>query len=157
MLTSAWSRLYRLPPVWFLPLVLLVVTLFSAYSIDPNFFKLNIGQYSIHDGIRYYSRLSLWHYYVHRSNWPQANHLSAGLDPVDTAATLSLFSPESIAKRLNIMQKSGTKTANDYLEIAQLQTRLGKTRDALKSLEAALSVDPLRDDIRSLYRQLAAQ
>jgi len=139
---------------WLLAPLLLILVVSLAYFIDPLYFRLNLGKYSPHSGTRYYSRLQLWHYYVAHSQWSSADRLANNLDPQDTAVAISENHPSALSERVRTLLSQPNKSANDYVEMAQLYTRLGNTRQALKSLESALKVDPMRDDIRRLYRQL---
>ncbi|MFA6602666.1 MAG: hypothetical protein WCT01_02560 [Candidatus Shapirobacteria bacterium] len=139
---------------WVVAPLLLVIVVSLTYFIDPLYFRLNLGKYSLHSGTRYYSRLRLWHYYVAHSQWSSADRLAHSLDPVDTAVAIAQNHPNALSTRVRTLLSLPNKSANDFVEMAKLYTRLGNTREALKALESALKVDPLRDDIRHLYRQL---
>lgn len=110
--------------------------------------------YSLSAGTRYFARLQLWYTYARLDDWNNAAKLENRLNPLDIAQYKSDNHPLELKKRLNNLVIKPRKTAEDWLELARIQTKLNYLSDSLNSLSRAKQLDPVRDDITLFYSQL---
>ena len=139
-----------------IPLSLLVIVLIGLNlyfkKTDP-LYTFRRQLISLSTGDRYQGYLSLYRYYLENHDLKSAKLIEAKLDPVDIKSLESDFYPETIAKTINEKLFKPSKTADDWVEIAKLQVKIGLTKNAQESLKNAHLTDPLRDDIDQLYLQ----
>ena len=60
---------------------------------------------------------------------------------------------EELKKYINELTVKPNKSVEDWLELARIQSILGKFDDAYTSISTAKNLDPVRDDIGQLYYQ----
>lgn len=126
---------------------------FSVKKIDP-YTENKILLSSLSLGDSYYGRLRLWRQFALKGDWDQAHYFEAGLDPSDIEDYKSLNQPEYLEKIYQQLLDKGIKNQEDWLALAKIQVKLGKTQDAKTSISQAYYLDPVRDDIYRLYLQL---
>jgi len=108
---------------------------------------------SLSHGDQYVGRLNYWYYLVQNQQWDQAKTIENTLDPADISYFYSLYHPTSLKKTVNQLVVKENKTSDDYVELARIQFVLGMQAEALKSLESAKQLDPIRQDIdEAIYR-----
>lgn len=117
---------------------------------DP-YSKARISLLSFSKGDRYLARLNLWQLLIDNQKWELADTQEKYLKASDIAVYKSKYHPDEIKKQLNNLIIKPNKVAEDYLEIAKLQAKLGKYSEAQNSLLIAKNLDPVRDDINSLF------
>lgn len=110
---------------------------------------------SLSPGVRYYGELQLWHLLSQANNWVGAAKIAPSLDPADIADYQNLNSPMALKLRYNNLMINPIKSANDYLEMAQIQARLNNFSTALKLLDEAITADPTRSDLSVLRYQIS--
>jgi hypothetical protein len=118
------------------------------------FCSLFTNHYSISAGDLYFSRLQQWYSLAAQNDWTGADKLEKKyLDPADTIYYKSTHSPVELEKYVDKLSQKKDKSVEDWLEMAHVQSILGKTNDAYISISTAHSLDPIRDDITQLYYQ----
>jgi tetratricopeptide (TPR) repeat protein len=145
------------------PKSLLVVVLILIFVISPLFwlsqtssvFQAKLMTLSISSGVRYYGRLQLWHLLAQANNWAGAAKIAPSLDPADIADYQNSNSPSALKLRYNNLMITSVKSANDYLEMAQIQARLNNYSLAIKLLDEAIAIDPTRPDLSVLRYQIS--
>lgn len=145
------------------PVLLLFVVVFLVFVTAPFFwlsqtspiFQAKMLTLSLSSGVRYYSRLQLWHLLAQAGNWDDAAKIAPGLDQADIADYQNLNSPSALKLRYNNLMINPDKSANDYLEMAQIQARLNDYSTALKLLDQAIAADPTRSDLSVLRYQIS--
>jgi tetratricopeptide (TPR) repeat protein len=136
-------------------LVLLIsINVYSVIFHPSPILNYQLQMSSISTGDRYYGRLSLWYYYAQKGDWTNAHLLESQLDPVDLAGYKDAHDPIALKKYINNLEVKPNKTAEDWLELAQVQYLLGKTGEAVNSVGRAFALDPIRDDISRIYYQI---
>lgn len=99
----------------------------------------------------YYNRLSQWYKYAQTGDWDKASSLEPQLDPIDLAVFKKKHHPLELKKYVNSLVVKDDKTVDDWMELARIQSILGKTEESLEALAKAHQLDPIRDDISRLY------
>jgi tetratricopeptide (TPR) repeat protein len=102
-------------------------------------------------GKRYYDSLQKWYQLASIGDWTSADKIALKLDPPDIALYRQHNHPEELKKIINSLVVAPKKSVEDWLELARVQSILGKKDDAFTSLSKAYELDPIRDDITSLY------
>lgn len=102
-------------------------------------------------GKRYHDSLSRWYQLAAVGDWDSADKIALKLDPVDIAKFRSLNHPEELKKIINSLVIAPKKSVEDWLELARVQSILGKKEDAFVSISKAYELDPIREDITTLY------
>jgi hypothetical protein len=128
-------------------LYLLLLFIFSALIVFGSY----RGGFS--KGSRYFSRLSLWYTLAAKNEWDRADKLEVNLDPADTITYKATHRPAELKKYINNLTLKPNKSVEDWLELARIQSILGKGDDAYTSISTAKSLDPIRDDIGQIYYQ----
>jgi hypothetical protein len=129
-----------------------VYTLFQSPSPQT---KAKVYAASLSKGDQYFGRLSLWYIFAKAGDWDNAAKLETGLDQSDIVTFKKTHQPSELKKYINNLEIKSDKTVEDWLELARVQSILGKDQDALESLTQAKKLDPVRDDISSLYYKLS--
>jgi hypothetical protein len=109
---------------------------------------------SLSVGDRYYRRLSQWYLFAQKGDWVNAAKLESKLDYTDISAYKTTHDPSELKKYVNNLMVKPNKSVEDWLELSRIQSLLGKTDAAGKSLSQAKALDPIRDDISQMYYQL---
>jgi cytochrome c-type biogenesis protein CcmH/NrfG len=102
-------------------------------------------------GNRYYSSLQRWYALAFVGDWQSADALGATLDPLDTISYRRIHHPDELKKVINSLIVAPDKSVEDWMELARIQAILGKKDDSLASLSKAYELDPIRDDLTTLY------
>lgn len=141
----------------FIILFLLVICILNLYLIvfHPNpILSSEIQMSSLSAGDRYYGRLSLWYFFAKNGDWLNASLIEPQLDYTDISVYKTSHDPAELKKYLNNLVVKSNKSVEDWLELSRIQSILGKTDAAGKSLLQAKKLDPIRDDISQIYYQL---
>ena len=139
----------------FFTLVLLVNISVTLTSAEP-FIQAKKKTLSLSQGDRYYGYLQLWYFYDQKNDWAKADKLQTRLDINDITFYKSNNHPAEIQKNLAVLNKKENKTIDDWIQSAQFQLRLNKKKEALNSLNEAIKIDPIRDDLSQLYFSLSS-
>jgi hypothetical protein len=120
--------------------VLIWVTLVNLFSMV----KISAGE-------RYVERLNRWYWQASRGKWIAAAKLEKKLNLADIEWYKNRNKTEELKKRLNELAIKGNKNADDWMEMASIQSRLQKTTEAKDSVKKAYEMDPIRSDIEKIY------
>lgn len=131
------------------PSKILLFNIFLSALITANFYFCPLSR-----GDRYFLLLQKWYFHAASDHWDQAAALESRLDPADINLYRLAYLPQNLKKQLNTLVVKSPKTADDWMAIAQIQSRLNRSRDALDSLKSALLTDPIRPDIEKVYFDL---
>lgn len=101
----------------------------------------------------YFNKLQTWYSLAAANEWTKADELDKQLDPADTVVYKSTHRPEELKKYINTLTLKKDKTVEDWLELARVQSVLGKVDDAYQSITTAKKLDPIRDDIGQIFYQ----
>jgi len=102
-------------------------------------------------GKRYYNSLQKWYQLASIGDWTSADKVALRLDPPDIALYRQNNHPDELKKIINSLVVAPKKSVEDWLELARVQSILGKKDDSFNSLSKAYELDPIRDDVTSLY------
>ena len=140
--------------------VIVFLSLLCLYNLYISLFRPNpilsyqLQMSSLSAGDRYYGRLSLWYFLAKNGDWTNAVGLESQLDYADISAYKTTHDPVELKKYVNNLMVKPNKSVEDWLELSRIQSILGKTDSAGKSLLQAKTLDPVRDDISQIYYQL---
>ncbi len=126
---------------------------FVNHFPDPHT-RHKISTSSLSAGESYFGRFNLWQSFAQKGNWLQASQFENQLDTADTIRFQTSNQPEYLQKTHQELITKDIKDQEDWLELAKIQIKLGKTQDARISISQAYYLDPVRDDIYRLYLQL---
>ena len=104
-------------------------------------------------GDAYFSKLQNWYSLAKSNNWSAADQLEKQLDPADVVAYKLTHYPPELKKFVNNLAVKPNKSVEDWLELARVDSILGKDQDSLTAITQAKTLDPIRDDITQLYYQ----
>ncbi|MBI2464609.1 hypothetical protein HYV64_00550 [Candidatus Shapirobacteria bacterium] len=105
-------------------------------------------------GNRYYYTLQKWYQLASIGDWTAADKVALKLDPPDIALYRRLHHPDELKKIINSLVVAPKKSVEDWLELARVQSILGKKEDAFESITQAYNLDPIREDITTLYYKI---
>lgn len=124
---------------WLVP-VLIWITLINFFSVV----KISAGE-------RYVARLNRWYWLAGSGKWTAAIKLEKKLEQADVEWYKNRNKTEDLKIRLNELTVKSNKTADDWMEIASIQSRLQKTTESKGSVKKAYDLDPIRSDIEKIY------
>jgi len=102
-------------------------------------------------GEQYYRNLQKWYMMANKGEWDKAKRIEKYLNPVDIKSFSNKNRTEELTKRLGEISSKVTKNADDWMESAVLQYKLGKKDEAYIAIENAYKLDPIREDISKIY------
>lgn len=117
-----------------------------------NFTYLNV---SLSVGDRYFQRLQHWYFLAQKGDWPAAAVVATKLDSADIFNYSRFHEPSELQKTIDQIRSKENKTADDWVEIANLEKSIGHKAEASAAATQAHQLDPVRDDITQLYYQLS--
>jgi len=120
--------------------ILVGLTLINFY------FSINLS-----GGDRYVNRLNKWYKLALENKWSEATKLAKSLDQADLKWFKEKYKPENLKKRLNELTVKTNKSANEWMEIAQIQSGLGDKNAEKQAIKMAHELDPIRADIEKVY------
>lgn len=137
-------------------LFLIFIIVLNIYQVRYNkdaFIDVKNRLSSINRGESYQGVLNFWYLMAQNGDWESASKIEQHLDPADISKYKTIYSPEELKKKSDYLSSKSNKTSDDWVELAKVQSMLGNTSEAKKSLENAYKADPIRDDIQKLYYQ----
>lgn len=140
----------------FLFLLLITSANFYFHSLDANFRSVWLSTFSLSAGDRYYGRLELFRWYLEHGQLDKARQLDSSLDSPNIAWLKSQYYPEDLYQQLAALSSQADPSADNLIQIAQLQLKLNQREAAVAAVKKAYQLDPLRSDIEKLYYQLVA-
>lgn len=128
----------------FFYLIIFVLVFFVIFIVNKKFKSPSKGDI-------YYAHLNSWYFYAEKSNWQKADQIQKKLDPNDTIFYRSKHDPRELQKNIEKIMLKSSRTVEDWLELAKIQSVLGQKQDAFNSLAQAKKLDPVRSDIEKIY------
>lgn len=120
--------------------ILIAITLLNL------FWSVNLSA-----GDRYVNRLNKWYSLALENKWDEARKLENKLDLADLKWFKEKYKAENLKKRLNELTIKANKSADDWMEIAQIQGGLGNKVAQKQAIDTAHKLDPIRSDIEKIY------
>jgi len=137
-------------------LILLLGANFYFFYSSPDIFTQSKIQLSALDGsTSYFGRLKLWQLLAQSNNWNEAATLESDLNQPQVKNYKSANQPDKLQQKITELNHKSPITADDYLEIARMQSILGLSSQAIDSIKKAHQLDPIRPDVDKLFYSLA--
>ena len=102
-------------------------------------------------GDRYVAKLNKWYALALNNKWDEAGKLEKSIDPADVKWFKDKYKAENLKKRLNQLTVKTNKSADDWMEVAQIQSGLGNKDAEKQAIKTAHDLDPIRADIEKVY------
>lgn len=102
-------------------------------------------------GDRYVAKLNKWYSLALNNKWDEAGKLEKSIDPADVKWFKDKYKAENLKKRLNQLTVKTNKNADDWMEVAQIQSGLGDKDAEKQAIKTAHEMDPIRADIEKVY------
>lgn len=109
---------------------------------------------SLKGSTSYLGRLNLWRLLVQNNDWDNAALLESELNQDQVKDYKLSYQPQLLLDKLISLSVIENKTADDYLQLAKIQTILGYSAQAIDSIKKAHLIDPIRSDIEKIYYQI---
>jgi tetratricopeptide (TPR) repeat protein len=153
------NKIFSAPNIFkFIVLILLISCLgFNYFSQKrPDIFtEAKKKIFVINQGNSYIGRLNFWYLLAQNGDWDSAKLIETDLDSADISDYRSKHQPQELQKTAGEFLAKTNKTADEWIELAKIQSMLGQNDEALKSVTEARKIDPIRDDIDKLYYTLS--
>jgi hypothetical protein len=91
---------------------------------------------------------------VQNNDWDNATTLESKLNTTQVENYKLSYQPQQLQIKLSQLNDQEIKTADDYLKLAQIQSILGLSSQAVESIKKAHQLDPIRSDIDRLFYQI---
>jgi hypothetical protein len=99
-------------------------------------------------------RLNLWRLLVQNNDWASAATLESAINPAQVDSYKSDHQASELQKKLITLQQKPDKNTEDYLRLAQIQSILGLSNQAIDSIKKAHQLDLIRSDVDRLFYQM---
>lgn len=132
-------------------LLLISINLYSLKRTPDLYTRFKIQLSSIKGSTNYLGRLGLWQLLVQNNDWDNASTLESKLNPAQVEKYKLAYLPQQLQIKLSQLNDKEIKTSNDYLQLAQIQSILGMSSQAIESIKKAHQLDPIRSDIDRLF------
>lgn len=136
---------------------LLLLIIFNLYVSlkHPDIYTVSKSELSSLKGsASYLGRLHLWRLLVQNNDWDNAATLESKLNPDQVKDYKLSYQPQLLLDKLILLSGLDNKTADDYLQLAKIQSILGYSSQAIDSVKKAHQLDPIRSDIERLFYQV---
>lgn len=136
---------------------LLLLIIFNLYVSlkHPDIYTVSKSELSSLKGsTSYLGRLHLWRLLVQNNDWDNATTLESKLNPDQVKDYKLSYQPQLLLDKLILLSGLDNKTADDYLQLAKIQSILGYSSQAIDSVKKAHQLDPIRSDIERLFYQV---
>lgn len=141
---------------------LIILLLLSLISLNFYFSQKHPDKYtqakanlsSLVGSTSYLGRLDFWHLLVQNGDWDNAATLESKLNPNQVKDYKLSYQPQLLLDKLILLSGLDNKTADDYLQLAKIQSILGYSSQAVESIKKAHQLDPIRSDIDRLFYQI---
>ncbi len=135
-------------------LLLIIANLYVSLK-HPDIYTVSKTQLSSLKGsTSYLGRLNLWRLLVQSNDWDSAALLESKLNSDQVKDYKLSHQPQLLLDKLILLSSQDNKTADDYLKLAQIQSILGMSSQAIESIKKAHQLDPIRSDIDRLFYQI---
>lgn len=139
-----------------LTILILIISANFYFSLKtPDIYtKSKINLSSVKGSTSYLGRLSFWKLLVQNNDWENAASLELKINSTQVQNYKFSYQPEQLQSRLFELNNQKIKTADDYLQLAKIQSILGQPSQAIDSIKKAHQLDPIRSDIDRLFYQI---
>ena len=137
-------------------ILFLLITL-NFYSLNTNsdpYTQSKIQLSSLKGSTNYVGRLNFWRLLVQNNDWDNAATLESKLNPNQVENYKLSYQPQQLLVKLSQLTNLETKNADDYVQLAKVQSLLGQSSQAIESIKKAHQLDPIRSDIDRLFYQI---
>ena len=137
-------------------ILFLLITL-NFYSLNTNsdpYTQSKIQLSSLKGSTNYVGRLNFWRLLVQNNDWDNAATLESKLNPTQVEDYKLSYQPQQLQAKLSQLNNLEIKTADDYIQLAKIQSLLGQSSQAIESIKKAHQLDPIRSDIDRLFYQI---
>jgi hypothetical protein len=132
-----------------------IATNFFLYLNFPDIYtKSKIQFSSLHGNTSYLGRLNFWYLLVQNNDWENAAILESKINSDQVNSYKLSYQPQQLQNKLTQINSQEIKTADDYLQIAKIQSVLGLSSQAIDSIKKAHQLDPIRSDVDRLFYQI---
>lgn len=131
--------------------LILGINFYLIFNLPDKYTESKSKLSSFQGSNSYLGRLSFWQLLVQNNDWDNASSLESKLNQDQVKNYKLSYQPIEIQKKINNFKIDYFNTADDYIELAQNQTLLGLSSQALNSIKKAHQLDPIRSDIDRLY------
>ena len=133
---------------------LIILNIYSLKTTPDLYTRFKIQLSSLKGSTNYLGRLGLWQLLVQDNDWDNATTLESKLNPVQVEKYKLSYLPQQLQIKLSQLNNQEIKTADDYLQLTQIQSILGMSSQAIESIKKAHQLDPIRSDIDRLFYQI---
>ena len=128
---------------------------FYLFLKSPDIYtKSKIQLSSFQGNISYLGRLNFWRLLVQNNDWDNAAILESKINSNQVKDYKLSYQPQQLQDKLTQLNSQEIKTANDYIQLAKIQSILGMSSQAIDSIKKAHQLDPIRSDIDRLFYQI---
>ncbi len=138
----------------FILFFIVVLNLYSLYTNPDLYTRFKIQLSSLKGSTNYLGRLGLWQLLVQNNDWDNATTLESKLNSFQVEKYKLAYLPQQLQIKLSQFNNQEIKTADDYLQLAKIQSILGMSPEAIESIKKAHQLDPIRSDIDRLFYQI---
>lgn len=140
----------------------IIFILFSLVTINLYSLKTNPDLYTqskiqlsnLKGSTNYLGRLNFWSLLVQNNDWDNAATLESKINPTQVENFKLSYQPQQLQNKLSQLNNQELKTADDYLQLAKIQSFLGQSSQSIESIKKAHQLDPIRSDIDRLFYQI---
>ena len=133
---------------------LIILNIYSLQTTPDLYTRFKIQLSSLKGSTNYLGRLGLWQLLVQNNDWDNAITLESKLNTTQVEKYKLAYLPQQLQTKLSQLNNQEIKTADDYLQLAQIQSILGMSSPAIESIKKAHQLDPIRSDIDRLFYQI---
>jgi hypothetical protein len=135
-------------------LSLISINVYFSHKFPDTYTQLKIQLSSLKGSTNYLGRLNFWRLLVQNNDWDNAASLESKINPTQVENYKLSYQPQQLQTKLSQLNNQKIKTADDYLKLAQIQSLLGQSSQAIESIKKAHQLDPIRSDIDRLFYQI---
>ena len=145
------ERWYVVPKgfILFILISLIGLNLYSSKN-TPDKLTQNKTQFFKLDGSsNFIGRLNLWYFFAKSNDWDNAAKFESDLNQIEIFKKNN--QPEKLSQKVTELKSKTNKDAQDYLNLAKIQSSLSLNQDAIESIKQAHQLDPIRSDLDQLF------
>lgn len=137
--------------------ILFLLVILNLYTLKTNpdlYTRFKTQLSSFKGSTNYLGRLNLWQLLVQNNDWDNAATLESKLNSNQVEKYKLSYLPQQLQIKLSQLSNQEIKTTDEYIQLAQIQSILGMSSQAIDSIKKAHQLDPIRSDIDRLFYQI---
>jgi hypothetical protein len=134
-------------------LLILSLNIYFTLRFPDIYTQSKIQLSSLVGSTSYLGRLNFWKLLVQNNDWNHAATLEPQINQNQVKDYKLSYQPQELQSKLLQLENNTTPTADDFIEIARIQSILGLSTQAVESIKKAHQLDPIRSDIDRLFYQ----